>query len=80
VAEYLGVFRHVGFFVFSGREKFAAIREEPDVSHELDGMAQFPIDDYFVKPLAPDRLAGRLHTLLDHPGPRFTLFEQMKEN
>jgi CheY-like chemotaxis protein len=42
----------------------------------LDRVARFPISDYQVKPLAPDRLAERLHTLLDHPGMRFTLAEQ----
>jgi CheY-like chemotaxis protein len=44
--------------------------------HVLKGMARFPINDYQVKPLAPDRLAGRLRTLLDHPRLRFTLAEQ----
>jgi DNA-binding response OmpR family regulator len=42
----------------------------------LDRVARFPISDYQVKPLAPDRLAGRLRTLLDHPRLRFTLAEQ----
>ncbi len=45
-------------------------------SYELDRMAQFPIDDYCIKPLTPDRLAARLHSLLDDPGPRFTLSAQ----
>ncbi len=45
-------------------------------SHVLDRVARFSINDYHVKPLAPDRLAGRLRTLLDHPGLRFTLAEQ----
>jgi DNA-binding response OmpR family regulator len=39
-------------------------------------MAQCLIDDYHVKPLTPDCLAGRIHILLDHPGPRFTLSTQ----
>ncbi len=42
----------------------------------LDRVARFPISDYQVKPLAPDRLAGRLCILLDHPRLRFTLAEQ----
>ena len=41
--------------------------------HVLNGAACFPIDDYHLKPLAPDRLAGRLRTLLTHPRLRFTL-------
>jgi response regulator RpfG family c-di-GMP phosphodiesterase len=36
----------------------------------LDRMARFPISDYYVKPLAPDRLAGRLHVMLSRRGPR----------
>ena len=39
-------------------------------------MARFPISDYQLKPLAPDRLAGRLRTMLAHPRLRFTLAEQ----
>ena len=38
--------------------------------------ARFPISDYQVKPLSPDRLAARLHAMLEHPGLRFTLGEQ----
>lgn len=44
--------------------------------HVLDRVARFPISDYQVKPLTPDRLAVRLRTLLDDPGLRFTLAEQ----
>lgn len=45
-------------------------------SHVLKGMERFPISDYHVKPLAPDRLAGRLRSLLNHPRLRFALSEQ----
>jgi CheY-like chemotaxis protein len=45
-------------------------------AHVLQGVARFPISDYHVKPLAPDRLAGRLRSLLDHPGQCFTMAEQ----
>ena len=41
--------------------------------HVLKGVERFPISDYQVKPLAPDRLAGRLRSLLGHPRLRFTL-------
>ena len=44
--------------------------------HVLKAVARFPVSDYQLKPLAPDRLAGRLRTLLDHPRLRFTLAEQ----
>ena len=44
--------------------------------HVLNRVARFPISDYHLKPLAPDRLAGRLRTLLNHPRLRFTLAEQ----
>ena len=46
---------------------------DPDV---LKGVSHFPISDYQLKPLAPDRLAGRLRYLLDHPGLRFSMGEQ----
>ena len=46
---------------------------DPDV---LDGVSRFPISDYQIKPLSADRLAARLHAMLDHPGLRFTLGEQ----
>jgi len=64
----------------------AIMGEDPDVAiipvmvlttcrsaYALNGVARFPISDYHVKPLAPDRLAGRLRSLLDHPGLHFTL-------
>ncbi len=41
--------------------------------HVLGGVDRFPVNDYHVKPLAPDRLAGRLRSFLDHPRLRFTL-------
>ena len=41
--------------------------------HVLRGLAHFPISDYHVKPLTPERLAGRLRSFLDHPQLRFTL-------
>ena len=41
--------------------------------HVLKRVERFPISDYHVKPLAPDRLAGRLRGLLDHPRLRFSL-------
>jgi CheY-like chemotaxis protein len=42
----------------------------------LEAVARFPVSDYQLKPLAPDRLAGRLRTILAHPKLRFTLGEQ----
>jgi hypothetical protein len=42
----------------------------------LNRVARFPISDYHLKPIAPDRLATRLRTLLTHPRLRFTLAEQ----
>jgi len=44
--------------------------------HVLNRVARFPISDYHLKPLTPDRLVEKLHTILDHPGLRFTLAEQ----
>ena len=41
--------------------------------HVLRGVERFPINDYHVKPLAPDRLAERLRSFLEHPRFRFTL-------
>jgi hypothetical protein len=41
--------------------------------HVLKGLERFPISDYHVKPLAPDRLVGRLRTFLDYPRLRFSL-------
>lgn len=46
---------------------------DPDV---LKGVGRFPISDYHLKPLGPDRLVGRLRTILAHPKLRFTLAEQ----
>ncbi len=45
-------------------------------SRLLEAVARFPVSDYQLKPLAPDRLAGRLRTILAHPKLRFTLAEQ----
>ena len=45
-------------------------------SHALNRVASFPISEYHLKPLAPDRLAGRLRAMLRHPRTRFTLAEQ----
>ncbi len=45
-------------------------------SRLLDAVARFPVSDYQLKPLAPDRLAVRLRTILAHPKLRFTLAEQ----
>ena len=44
--------------------------------HVLKGVSRFPISDYQAKPLTPNRLAGRLRTLLNHPRLRFTMAEQ----
>lgn len=44
--------------------------------HELNGVSRFPISDYQIKPLTPDRLAERLRSLLNHPRRRFTMAEQ----
>jgi CheY-like chemotaxis protein len=43
--------------------------------HVLESVSRFPISDYQLKPLLPDRLAGRLRTMLAHPELRFTLAE-----
>jgi DNA-binding response OmpR family regulator len=42
----------------------------------LEEVSRFPIGDYQIKPLSPDRLVGRLRTLLNHPRLRFTMAEQ----
>ncbi|MCE5267867.1 MAG: response regulator [Planctomycetaceae bacterium] len=42
----------------------------------LEAVARFPVSDYQLKPLAPDRLAKRLRGILAHPKLRFTLAEQ----
>jgi CheY-like chemotaxis protein len=44
--------------------------------HVLNRVARFPISDYQMKPLAPERLAGRLRGLLAHPKRTFALAEQ----
>jgi DNA-binding response OmpR family regulator len=44
--------------------------------HVMDRVSRFPIGDYQVKPLAPDRLAERLRSLLAHPRLHFTMAEQ----
>ena len=44
--------------------------------HVLEGVSRFPISDYQIKPLTPDRLAERLRTLLNHPGLHFMMAEQ----
>ena len=44
--------------------------------HVLSRVARFPVSSYHLKPLAPDRLAERIHTLLKQPQRRFTLAEQ----
>lgn len=48
--------------------------------HVLKGVARFPISDYHRKPLAPDRLVGRLRSLISHPRLRFTLSETRNGN
>jgi len=42
----------------------------------LEPVGRFPVSDYQLKPLAPERLAGRLRSILAHPKLRFTLAEQ----
>jgi DNA-binding response OmpR family regulator len=42
----------------------------------MGDVSRFPISDFQRKPLPPDRLAGKLRTLLAHPQLRFTLAEQ----
>ena len=42
----------------------------------LEAVSRFPITDYQVKPLSPDRLAERLRSLLNCPGLRFTMAAQ----
>jgi DNA-binding response OmpR family regulator len=44
--------------------------------HVLDRVTRFPINDYQLKPIASDRLAGRLRTLLNRPKRHFALAEQ----
>jgi DNA-binding response OmpR family regulator len=42
----------------------------------LKAITRFPVSDFQLKPLSPDRLVGRLHALLDQPRLRFDLAEQ----
>ena len=42
----------------------------------LKRVSRFPVSDYQLKPLLPDRLAGRLHAILAHPKLRFKLADQ----
>jgi DNA-binding response OmpR family regulator len=42
----------------------------------MEAVSRFPVSDYQLKPLAADRLAVRLRTILAHPKLRFTLAEQ----
>ena len=47
--------------------------------HESDALrrvARFPVSSFHLKPLAPDRLAAKLRTLVAHPRRRFGLAEQ----
>jgi CheY-like chemotaxis protein len=41
--------------------------------HVLAGIERFPINDYQVKPLTPDRLAERLRLLLNYPKLHFAM-------
>jgi DNA-binding response OmpR family regulator len=45
-------------------------------SRLMEAVTRFPVSDYQLKPLAPDRLAARLRKLLTRPRLRFTLAEQ----
>ena len=42
----------------------------------LNRVSRFPVSDYQLKPLPPDRLAARLRAILAHPRMRFKLAEQ----
>jgi DNA-binding response OmpR family regulator len=42
----------------------------------MEAVARFPVSDYQLKPLAAERLAERLRSILAHPKLRFTLAEQ----
>jgi DNA-binding response OmpR family regulator len=42
----------------------------------MKAVTRFPVSDFQLKPLAPDRLAARLRAMLAHPKLRFTLAEQ----
>jgi hypothetical protein len=69
MVEYLRVFRHVGFFCSWRCKTFT-------ITAGGEGVSRFPISDYQVKPLTPDRLVGRLRSLLNHPRLHFTMAEQ----
>jgi DNA-binding response OmpR family regulator len=45
-------------------------------SRLMETVMRFPVSDYQLKPLAPERLAGRLLAILAHPRLRFALAEQ----
>jgi CheY-like chemotaxis protein len=45
-------------------------------SDSLRSVARFPVSSFHLKPLAPDRLAVELSTLVAHPRKRFGLAEQ----
>ena len=45
-------------------------------SRILETVARFPVSDYQLKPLAAERLVGRIRAILAHPRLRFTLAEQ----
>lgn len=68
---------------------FAMMSEEPQLaripvmvltaSHDSEALgrvARFPVSSFHLKPLAPDRLAAKLRTLVAHPRLRFTIAEQ----
>lgn len=45
-------------------------------AHLMQAVSRFPVSDYQLKPLAAERLAARLRSILAHPKLRFTLAEQ----
>ena len=45
-------------------------------SRVLNRVSRFPISDYQIKPLPPDRLAAKLCALVTHPRLHFSLLEQ----
>jgi DNA-binding response OmpR family regulator len=72
-----------------GEEVLAIMGEDPELAivpvmvltscrdvNLLKAVARFPVSDYQLKPLAPDRLAERLRAILAHPKLRFTMAEQ----
>jgi CheY-like chemotaxis protein len=44
--------------------------------HMLEAVSRFPVSDYQLKPLTPDRLVEKIRSILAHPRLRFTLGEQ----